>query len=105
MISTVKSWAVFISQASQHPPCHSMHANDHHAFFFVQLIELKRNPEGNIEKRGRPTIKPTLAKYKAGSHSDNDLLHKTKVRNAKLRKELRNIDEQIQVRAMHISTN
>jgi len=73
------------------------------------MIELKRNPEGTIEKRGRPTVKPQLPKYggsgggkkSAGSQQNretNSLHHKSKQRNTKLRKELRNLDDQIQVR-------
>ena len=76
----------------------------------TQLIELKRNPEGTIEKRSRPTVKPQLTKSggsgsgatsghrSAGHHRrENSLHHKNKARNAKLRKELRNLDDEIQV--------
>lgn len=79
-------------------------------FSITQLIELKRNPEGTIEKRSRPTVKPQLTKAggsgsgstgghrNAGHHRrENSLHHKNKARNAKLRKELRNLDDEIQV--------
>jgi hypothetical protein len=61
---------------------------------------LRRNPQGTIEKRGaRATVKPTLTtSYKTASQNENSVYHKTKVRNAKLRKELRGLDDQIQVR-------
>ena len=85
-------------------------------FFFLnrpkQLIELRRNPQGTIEKRGvRSTVKPQLpGKYGGGGGSggkqnkgasqnrESSLHHKSKTRNAKLRKELRNLDDQIQVK-------
>ena len=80
------------------------------SFLLAQLIELKRNPEGTIEKRSRPTVKPQLTKAggsgsgstgghrSAGHHRrENSLHHKNKARNAKLRKELRNLDDEIQV--------
>ena len=65
-----------------------------------QLIELRRNPQGAIEKRGaRTTVKPTLAtNYKTASQNENSVYHVTKVRNSKLRKELRSLDDQIQVK-------
>jgi len=82
-------------------------------FTRTQLIELKRNPEGTIEKRSRPTVKPQLSKAggsgsgstgghrSAGHHRrENSLHHKNKARNAKLRKELRNLDDEIQVMCM-----
>lgn len=68
------------------------------------MIELKRNPEGTIEKRSRPTVKPQLPKYggsggkSSQQNRENSLHHKSKTRNMKLRKELRHLDDQIQVK-------
>ncbi|KAI9555104.1 gamma-aminobutyric acid B receptor [Daphnia sinensis] len=82
--------------------------------FVPKLIELRRNPQGTIEKRGvRSTVKPQLpgGKYGAGGggsgvgrqnksganqNRETSLQYKSKTRNAKLRKELRNLDDQIQ---------
>lgn len=82
--------------------------------FVPKLIELRRNPQGAIEKRGvRSTVKPQLpgGKYGAGGggsgvgrqnksganqNRETSLQYKSKTRNAKLRKELRNLDDQIQ---------
>jgi hypothetical protein len=96
---------------------------------FEQLIELRRNPQGTIEKRGvRSTVKPQLpgGKYGAGGgggssgggggggggrqnksganqNRETSLHYKSKTRNAKLRKELRNLDDQIQVTSFFFS--
>jgi hypothetical protein len=91
---------------------------------FEQLIELRRNPQGTIEKRGvRSTVKPQLpgGKYggggggggggsgagrqnKSGANQNREtsLHYKSKTRNAKLRKELRNLDDQIQVTSLFL---
>ncbi|ODM95362.1 Gamma-aminobutyric acid type B receptor subunit 1 [Orchesella cincta] len=64
------------------------------------IIELKRNPKGTVEKRLRPTIKPPSTTRRASATSMYEAELKTaKQQNQKIRKQIREVDNEIQALA------
>ncbi|CAG7723615.1 unnamed protein product, partial [Allacma fusca] len=68
--------------------------------FLPKLIELKRNPNGTIEKRLRTTIKPPFTTRRTSATSLYETeLKSAKQLNQKYRKQIREIDNEIQALA------
>lgn len=64
----------------------------------LQIIELKRNPKGLVEKKLRTTIKPPSTTRRASATSMYEAELKTaKQQNQKIRKQIREVDNEIQV--------
>lgn len=79
---------------------HTTNLNRRFFFFFaVQLIELRRNPQGTIDKRLRATLRPTSKMRRDSTVSELEERFKdAQTANQKFKKQLRDKENEIQVR-------
>ena len=67
-------------------------------YYFLQLIELRRNPQGAIDRRTRTTLKPMSKSRKDSSVSElEDRLKEITMTNQKFRKQLLERESELQV--------